>query len=116
MRKTIKLGGHEYNISSSAYTQFKYKNDTGRKLMDDVNTIQEYRKKEDGILSVLDEFIEIILNITYVMIEEANPTQVNSFDDFLKSTDNLFEDTDWVNDVMECALAPISGGTKKNPQ
>ena len=33
MRKIIKIGGKEYTIKSSAYTQFKYKNDTGRKFL-----------------------------------------------------------------------------------
>ena len=110
MKKIIKVGGKEYSMQSSAYTQFKYKNDTGRKLMQDINKIQELRKSGTDILSVLDDFLEIILQITYVMIEESDSKQTGTFEEFLKGTDKLFEDTEWVNEVIELAMTPISGG------
>ena len=116
MKKIIKIDGKEYTMQSSAYTQFKYKNDTGRKLMQDLSQLTEMRKTETGILSELDDFMEIILRIAYVMIEESDPKQTGSFDEFLKSTDNLFEETNWVNEVIELAMTPISGGAKGNPQ
>ncbi len=116
MKKIIKIGNKDYTMQSSAYTQFKYRNDTGRKLMQDINKIQELRNNETNLLTVLDDFLEIILRITYVMIEEADSKQTGSFEEFLKSTDKLFEDTKWVEEVIELAITPISGGTQGNPQ
>ncbi len=118
MRKIIKIGNKEYTMQSSAFTQFKYRNDTGRKLMQDVNRITELRKKDsETILEDLDEFLEIILNVAYVMIEEADPNQTKSFEDFLRNTDALFDtQAEWVEDTIELAMSPISRGTQGNPQ
>lgn len=118
MRKIIKIGNKEYSMQSSAYTQFKYRNDTGRKLMQDINRITELRNKDrESILEDLDEFLEILLNVTYVMIEEADPNQTKSFEDFLRNTDALFDSqAEWVEDVIDLAMSPISGGNKANPQ
>jgi hypothetical protein len=118
MKKIVKIGSKEYTMQSSAFTQFKYRNDTGRKLMQDINRITELRQKDSGtILEDLDEFLEIILNITYVMIEEADPNQTKSFEDFLRNTDALFDtQAEWVQEVIELAMSPISRGTQGNPQ
>lgn len=118
MKKIVKIGSKEYTMQSSAFTQFKYRNDTGRKLMQDINRITELRQKDSGtILEDLDEFLEIILNITYVMIEEADPNQTKSFEDFLRNTDTLFDtQAEWVQEVIELAMSPISRGTQGNPQ
>ena len=40
MRKIINIGGKDYTIQSSALTQFKYRDMTGRKLMQDINKIK----------------------------------------------------------------------------
>ena len=72
-------------------------------------------EKED-VLNDLDDFLEILLQIAYVMIEEADSKQVGSFDEFLKNTDNLFENNNWFDDVIELAMTPISRGTQGNPQ
>ena len=37
MKKIINIGGKDYTIQSSALTQFKYRDMTGRKLMQDIN-------------------------------------------------------------------------------
>ena len=39
MKKIVTIGGKEYSMKSSAWTQFKYKNDTGRKLLQDIQSI-----------------------------------------------------------------------------
>lgn len=116
MKKIINLGGKEYTMQSSALTQFKYRDMTGRKLMQDIDSIKELKAKSDDTLNVLDDLLEILLQITYVMIVESDASQVGSFEDFLKNIDILFDDVDWVEDVIELALTPISGGNKTNPQ
>lgn len=115
MKKIINIGGKDYTIQSSALTQFKYRDMTGRKLMQDINKIKDLRKENDDILAVLDDFLEILLQITYVMIIESDVKQVGSFEDFLKGIEKLFDDTKWVDEVIDLAVTPISGEIKQIP-
>ena len=111
MKKVIKISGKEYTMKSSAYTQFKYKNDTGRKMLKDLQEIAKLQDaKEEEMIEGIEDLSEIILKMAYVMIEEADSTQVKSFDDFLKEIDNLYENTEWMNEVIELATSPISRG------
>lgn len=111
MRKIIKIGGKEYTIKSSAYTQFKYKNDTGRKFLNDLQNIAQIADKSQEIqIDKFDDLADILLRITFVMIEEADKAQVTSFDDFLKSIDGLFDDVEWINEVVKVATSPLSRG------
>lgn len=111
MKRIIKIGNKEYEMKSSAYTQFKYKNDTGRKLLEDLQNLTELQNKEETeMIASIDDLTDIVLRISYVMIEEADPSQVKSFEDFLKGIDGLFDDTEWINEVISLAVAPISRG------
>ena len=116
MKKINNIGGKDYTMQSSALTQFKYRDMTGRKLMQDINKIKDLREENDDILAVLDDFLEILLQITYVMITESDAKQVGSFEDFLKGIEKLFDDVKWVDEVIELAVTPISGGNQGNPQ
>ena len=117
MRKTINIGGKDYNMQASAYTQFKYKNDTGRKLMQDLNKLTELNTEDTkDTLNKLDDFLDIILRVAYTMIEEADKTQVNSFEEFLKGNDNLLEDNNWIGEVITLAMSPLSRGLKAVPK
>lgn len=109
MKKTIKLCDKEYNIKSSAYTLFKYKNDTNRDLLKDIQEIGN-SANELSETEKLGKITDILLRITYTLIEEADKTQVNSFDDFLKGLDGIFDDNSWINEVVECAITPFSRG------
>lgn len=114
MIKKIKIGNIDYDMSSSAYTQFKYKNDTGRSLLKDLT---EFGKKYENIsddnmllnIDSLDDTMELVLRLAYVMITEADKNQVESYEDFLKKTDNYLAETDWINEVVELATSPLSG-------
>ena len=109
MKRIIKIGNKEYEMKSSAYTQFKYKNDTGRKLLEDLQNLTQLQNKEESeMIASIDDLTDIVLRISYVMIEEADPKQVTTFEDFLKGIDGLFDNTDWINEVI--AVAPISRG------
>lgn len=117
MKKSIKIGGKEYFMKSSAYTQFKYRDDTGRKLLDDIQKISKINElTEEEQVSKVDDMIELLLRIAYIMIEEADEKQVTNFQDFLKGIDGLFEETSWINEVIELAASPISRGLQTNPQ
>lgn len=111
MKKIITISGKEYSMQSSAYTQFKYKNDTGRKMMQDLQDIAALQTSDEKeLLGGIEDLTEILLKMAYVMIEEADAKQVNGFDEFLKGLDNLYENTQWINEVVELATAPISRG------
>ncbi len=116
MKKIINIGGKDYSMQSSALTQFEYRDMTGRKLMEDIKKIKELRTNNDDVLAILDDFLEILLRMTYVMIVESDPNQTGSFEDFLKGIETLFDEKEWVDDVIELAVTPISGGNKANPQ
>lgn len=110
MRKIITIGGKEYTIKSSAYTQFKYKNDTGRKFLNDLQSIVKIAgKSQEEQIDMSDDLTYILLRIAFVMIEEADKTQVTSFEDFLKSIDVIYDDIGWINEVVEVATSPLSG-------
>lgn len=111
MKKTIKIGDKEYFMKSSAYTQFKYRDVTGRRLLDDIQKVSKINTlPEEEQISQIDDVIELILRIGYIMVEEADSNQVKSFEDFLKGIDGLFDETAWINEVIELAASPISRG------
>lgn len=117
MRKTVKIGEKDYFMKSSAYTQFKYRNDTGRRLLEDIQKISKINEmSEDDQITRVDDIIELILRIAYIMIEEADEKQVSTFEEFLKGIDGLFDDATWINEVIELAASPISRGLQNNPQ
>ena len=111
MKKIIKIGNKEYSMKSSAYTQFKYKNDTGRKMLEDLQSLTKLQNStEDEMFSAIEDLSEIILRMTYVMIEEADSSQVTSFEDFLKDIDGIYDETEWINEVVMLATTPFSRG------
>lgn len=116
MRKVVKIGDKDYSMKSSAYTQFKYKNDTGRRLLEDINKISKMKTSDtDGVMQLTDELLELVLTMAYIMIDEADDKQVTTYEEFLKSVDVVF-DVDLMNEVLECAIAPFQGGIQKNSQ
>lgn len=117
MKKIVTIGDKEYSMKSSAYTQFKYRNDTGNKMLEDITKISKMKDlSEEGQASSTEDLIEMLLRMAYIMIEEADSSQVTTFEAFLKSIDGLFDHTEWVNDVIELATSPISRGIQKLPQ
>lgn len=117
MRKVVKISNKEYSMKSSAYTQFKYKDVTGRKMLDDIQRISKVNSlSEEEQVTQMEDIIELLLRIAYIMIEEADASQVTTFDAFLKDIDGLFDNTEWVNEVIELAASPISRGIQTNPQ
>lgn len=117
MKRIIKIGNKEYEMKSSAYTQFKYKNDTGRRMLEDLQHLTELQNKDESdMFTSIEDVTDIVLRMSYVMIEEADPSQVTTFEDFLKGIDGLFENTEWINEVIALAVSPISGGVQITSQ
>ena len=103
--KTIKISGKNYDMKSSAYTQFAYKNKTGRSLLNDLQSLNGVDATKQ-----VEDLVDILLNVSYVMIEEANKDQVKNYEEFVKGIDDLFSDSTWINEVVELAIMPLSGG------
>lgn len=117
MKKTIKIGDKSYFMKSSAYTQFKYRNDTGRRLLDDIQKVSKINNlPEEEQVTQVDDILDLILRIAYIMIDEADEKQVGNFEEFLKGIDGLFDDPKWIQEVIELAAAPISRGIQVNKE
>lgn len=108
MKKIIKIDGKDYTMQSSAYTQFAYKNLTGRSLLKDIQHITEIADKIDKDFSLVDDITEPILDIAFVMIQEADEKQVETREKFISSIESLYDDFNWVNEVVTLAINPIS--------
>ena len=116
MKKIINIDGKEYTIKSSAFTQFAYKDMTGRSLLKDLQSMIDVVSKEniEKDMSVLEQFIEPILDMTYIMLNEADEKQVSSKDDFLKNIECLYDDWKWIEDVIFMAVNPLSRQLQKD--
>lgn len=108
MKKIITIDGKEYEMKSSAYTQFAYKNLTGRSLLKDIQNISNIADKIQDDMSVIDEITEPLLDISFIMIQEANQEQVKTKEEFYKSIDSMYDDNTWIQEVMTLAINPIS--------
>lgn len=132
MVKTITLGDKTYNMKSSAYTAFAYEDFTeGRKMLADVKTLWNLKKgiekfnpeenateeekqklQEESTLYVMDHINDIVrlgLSLAYVMIHEQDAKQIDSYDEWLKSLDTLFDNVDWIKEVLDCAMSTFQG-------
>ena len=109
MKKIITIDGKEYEMKSSAYTQFAYKNLTGRSLLKDIQNISSIADKIQDDMSLIDEITEPLLDISFIMIQEANPDQVKTKEEFYKSIDSVYDDNAWIQEVMTLAINPLSG-------
>lgn len=117
MKKIVKIGGKEYTMKSSAYTQFKYRDSTGRRMLDDLNKVSKLANlSEEKQIEKTEEITEMLLKMAYIMIDEADSKQIGSFEDFLKSIDSLFDETEWINEVVACATNPFSRGIQTDKE
>ena len=108
MKKIITIDGKEYEMKSSAYTQFAYKNLTGRSLLKDLQKFTEISDKIENDMSLIDEITEPLLDISYVMIQEANAEQVKTKEEFYRNVESLYDDYGWINEVIALAINPYS--------
>ena len=107
MKKIINVGGKDYTMKSSAFTQFAYKDMTGRSLLADIQSLQDLDTTD---MTVIDNLTEVLLKLSYVMLDEADNTQAKSYEDFIKSIDNLYDEPKWIEEVISLAMTPLSSG------
>lgn len=112
MQKKIKIGNKEYLMSASAFTQFAYKNETGRSFLNDIKQLAKFENSQITIenIEALDEITNLIFPVAYVMTKEADSTQITDYEGFLKSIDDIYSyGVDWISSVILLACSPISG-------
>lgn len=113
MIKIVKIGEKEYSMKSSAYTQFAYKNETGRSFLKDIQSLTTLAEKGEEYES-LEQLTELLLKVAFVMIKESNEKQVSDYESFLKSIDNIYDDQTWIEEVVKLACSPISRQLQDN--
>lgn len=116
MKKCIKIDGKEYDMKSSAYTQFAYKDLTGRSLLKDIQKFIDIQEEIANDMSLIDDITEPLLDISYVMIQEADANQVKTKEEFYKSIESIYDDIEWINEVIALAINPISRQLQNNIQ
>lgn len=115
MEKIITISNKVYTMKSSALTQFSYKNETGRSFIKDLQTLSGINP-EDG--EQIDEITELVLKVAYIMVKEAdkahNTNQATNYEGFLANIESLYDNMDWISEVLELACSPLSGQLQTN--
>lgn len=125
--KTITIEGKEYEVECNALTYVQYKKMFGRGIIEDFQIVKNYLVNqtietnkimlEDNTLSEvevsnrlseimvhsIDEFIEVITKIAYIMIYSAN-NRIESYENWLKNIKKFKIDDDWIVEVTEIAV------------
>lgn len=117
MVKTIKIGNKEYDLKSSAYTMFAYKDQMGRDLLKDLNDLNKLQVKignlpkeeqDEAWLNEASGLVEKTLKLAYIMIKEQNK-DFKEYTEWLKDIDGLLDDATWISQVLEVGISPFRG-------
>lgn len=119
MVKTVKIGDKTYDLKSSAYTMFAYKDETGNDLMEDINAlnkkVEELGKNSDKWLIEIMPIVEKTLKLAYIMIKEQKKDFME-YNKWLKELDGLLDETSWILDVLEVGISPFRRGIQSAPK
>lgn len=118
MKKIIRISNKDYEMASSAFTLFSFKDETGKNLLDVLSEINKKQKKisemtpeeqEEAWLSEIGYILDDVLHLAFVMYKEADKTATN-FNDFARGIDNILDDDGkWIMEVVELGISPFSG-------
>jgi len=112
MEKVITISNKNFSMKSSALTQFSYKDFTGRSFLNDLQDLTKMHDKKNPSIDDLDNVTELILKIVFILIKEYdnkyNTNQITDYQDLLSQIDNLYDNTEWLYQVLELACSPIS--------
>jgi hypothetical protein len=117
MERIIRISNKDYRMKASAMTQFNYKNETGRSFLKDLQKLSAVNfdgLSEDESIDKLEDITELVLKVAYTMIKQADKNQVVNYEDFLDNIEDLYGNSDWINEVIELACSPLSGQLQKN--
>ena len=116
----------EYDVSCNAFTRFQYKKIFGKGIFSDIKVLNEFSEKQNKLrkeleekkmpeeeiqkeitillMDNLDDFIDVIERIAYILILTANP-KIESFEDWLSNIDKIDLSASWVSEVTELAVS-----------
>ncbi len=125
--KTIVIDGNEYNIECNGLTYIQYKKVFNKGIFADMDIIKDYLVRQtlkanelkekypqmseqeidaqvgNYMNNHIDDFIEVITRIAYILIYSANE-KVEEYENWLRKIKNLKIDDDWVAEVTELAV------------
>ena len=125
--KTIVIDGNEYNIECNALTYIQYKKVFNKGIFADMDIIKDYLVRQtlkanelkekypqmseqeidaqvgNYMNNHIDDFIEVITRIAYILIYSANE-KVEEYENWLRKIKNFKIDDDWVAEVTEPAV------------
>lgn len=121
--KTITICDKEYEIDCNAFTRFQYKTIFGRGIFADIKTLNDFSIKQEKarkelsnlseeeleaelnliMMENLDDFIDVIERIAYILIYTAN-NKIGSFEDWLKGITKIDLSASWISEVTELAV------------
>lgn len=123
--KKITICDKEYSIDCNAFTRFQYKKVFGTGIFSDIKVLNQFSDRQNEIrkklekenateeeiqkainemmLDNLDDFIDVIEKIAYILIYTANP-QIESFENWLKGIEKINLNDNWIAEVTELAV------------
>lgn len=125
--KQITINDTEYDIDCNAYTYIQYRQVFNRGFFQDIQILKDYlslqaietlklksenpeiseieisAKVSDKLNNKLDEFIEAITRIAYILIYTAND-KIDDYKTFLTKIRKFKIDDDWIVEVTELAV------------
>ena len=121
--KTITICDKEYEIDCNAFTRFQYKTIFGRGIFADIKALNDFSVKQEKarkelanlpeeeqetelnliMMENLDDFIDVIERIAYILIYTAN-NKIGSFEDWLKGITKIDLSASWISEVTELAV------------
>lgn len=124
--KKITICDKEYEVSCNAFTRFQYKKIFGKGIFADIKTLNEFSENQEKIrkestekglsteeidkevnlyiMEHLDDFIDVVERIAYILIYSAN-NSIESFEDWLKGLKKIDLSADWISEVTELAVS-----------
>lgn len=124
--KKITICDKEYEISCNAFTRFQYKKIFGRGIFADIKILSDFSENQEKIrksltdeglsekeiekevnlymMEHLDDFIDVVEKIAYILIYSAN-NSVENFEDWLKGLDKVDLSESWISEVTELAVS-----------
>lgn len=101
----IKIGKKEYIGCCNAMTYIFYNKVFNVNIFDDLDEIKEYLikfKQQNEIKEDIENIVNIILKLVYILIYTNNQNTINSFSKWEKEHKNETINFETINEVIEC--------------
>ena len=122
----ITICDKEYEVACNAFTRFQYKKVFGRGIFSDIKVLNEFSEKQEKLkkelkekglnneeiekelnltmLDSLDDFIDVIERIAYILIYTAN-NKIGSFEEWISGIEKIDLSASWISEVTELAVS-----------